>query len=258
MEMENSLTSIERRILTVLQEGLPRSQTPYKDMAQRIGIEVRELLAVLKDWKKNGKLRRIGAIVNHFKVGLPAGAMVVWQMESDRIVDIGKVFAGFEEVSHAYERRSYENWPYNLYTMVHGKEAEEWLPLLPETRDLLLKQAAGRSGKQPLFVTRTTGRRVGVDMINKIVNRLFKQAGVNNVRPSPHTLRHTYCTLMQAAGCDRISVELLMRHRTQNTTDIYTHISAEQKLELLRPKLERFSPIRLVNGHKPSITGYNR
>ena len=52
MEMENSLTSIERRILTVLQEGLPRSQTPYKDMAQRIGIEVSELLGVLKDWKK--------------------------------------------------------------------------------------------------------------------------------------------------------------------------------------------------------------
>lgn len=141
---------------------------------------------------------------------------------------------------------------------VHGKEAEEWLPLLSEIRDLLLKQAAGRSGKQPLFVTRTTGRRVGVDQINKIVNRLFKQAGVNSVRPSPHTLRHTYCTLMQAAGCDRISVELLMRHRTQNTTDIYTHTSAEQKLELLRPKLEHFSPIRLVNGHKPSITGNNR
>jgi integrase len=141
---------------------------------------------------------------------------------------------------------------------VHGKEAEEWLPLLPETRDLLLKQAAGRSGKQPLFVTRTTGRRVGVDQINKIVNRLFKQAGVNSVRPSPHTLRHTYCTLMQAAGCDRISVELLMRHRTQNTTDVYTHTSAEQKLELLRPKLEHFSLIRLVNGHKPSITGNNR
>ena len=141
---------------------------------------------------------------------------------------------------------------------VHGKEAEESLPLLPEIRDLLLKQAAGRSGKQPLFVTRTTGRRVGVDQINKIVNRLFKQAGVNSVRPSPHTLRHTYCTLMQAAGCDRISVELLMRHRTQNTTDVYTHTSAEQKLELLRPKLEHFSLIRLVNGHKLSITGNNR
>ncbi len=123
--MKNHISGMERRILGVLKEGLPRSQTPYKDMAQRIGIEVSELLAVLKDWKKQGKLRRIGAIVNHFKVGLPAGAMVVWQVEPERAVEIGQIFAGFEEVSHAYERQTRENWPYNLYTMVHGKSAED-------------------------------------------------------------------------------------------------------------------------------------
>ncbi len=123
--MKEHVSSIERRILAVLQEGLPRSQTPYKDMAQRIGIEVDELLAVLKDWKKQGKLRRIGAIVNHFKVGLGAGAMVVWQAEPERIVETGQTFAAFKEVSHAYERQTCDNWPYNLYTMVHGKNAEE-------------------------------------------------------------------------------------------------------------------------------------
>ena len=123
--MKEHISSIERRILAVLQEGLPRSQTPYKDMAQRIGIEVSELLAVLEDWKKQGKLRRIGAIVNHFKVGLGAGAMVVWQAEPERIVEIGRVLAGFEEVSHAYERQTCHNWPYNFYTMVHGRSSEE-------------------------------------------------------------------------------------------------------------------------------------
>ena len=123
--MKNRKPNMERRILAVLQEGLPKSQTPYQDMAQRIGIETCELLAVLKDWKKQGKLRRIGAILNHFTVGLPSGAMVVWQVESDRINEIGQMFAGFEEVSHAYERRTCENWPYNIYTMVHGKSKED-------------------------------------------------------------------------------------------------------------------------------------
>jgi len=141
---------------------------------------------------------------------------------------------------------------------VHGKEAEEWMPLLPEIRDSLLEQADGRSGSEPLFVSKTTGGRLGVEQINVLIRRLFKQAGITGVRPSPHTLRHTYCTLMQAAGCDRFSVELLMRHRTQNTTDTYTHLSIEQRLQLLRPKLERFSPIVLVNEHKPRITGNNR
>ncbi len=123
--MKNHISGMERRILTVLQKGLPSSQTPYKDMAQRIGIETSELLTVLKDWKKQGKLRRIGAIVNHFKVDLGAGAMVVWQAEPERIVEIARILAGFKEVSHAYERQTCHNWPYNLYTMVHGKSAEE-------------------------------------------------------------------------------------------------------------------------------------
>jgi DNA-binding Lrp family transcriptional regulator len=123
-EMKNT-SDIERRIIAVLQEGLPRTQTPYEDMAGRIGIETDELLTVLKEWKKQGKLRRIGAIVNHFKVGLAAGAMVVWQAEDERIEEIGKMFAGFEQVSHAYERRTCDNWQYNLYTMVHGETDED-------------------------------------------------------------------------------------------------------------------------------------
>ena len=123
--MENHISRIEQRVLAVLQEGLPTSQTPYKDMAGRIGIETEELLVILKKWKKQGKLRRIGAIVNHLKVGLPAGAMVAWQVETERVVEVGQIFAGISEASHVYERQSSENWPYNLYTMVHGKSEEE-------------------------------------------------------------------------------------------------------------------------------------
>ena len=119
------MSSIERRILGVLQQSLPKSRTPYKDMAQRIDIEVSHLLTVLGDWKKQGKLRRIGAIVNHLKVGSGAGAMVLWQVERECIIEIGQIFAGFKEVSHAYERQTAESWPYNIYTMVHGKSAED-------------------------------------------------------------------------------------------------------------------------------------
>jgi len=75
-------------------------------MAQQIGIDTGQLLAVLKDWKRQGKLRRIGAIVNHFKVGLCAGAMVVWKVEPERTKEVGELFAGFREVSHAYERNT--------------------------------------------------------------------------------------------------------------------------------------------------------
>jgi len=123
--MKEHISDIERKILAALQEGLPKSQSPYKDMAQKIGIDTEQLLSVLDDWKVRGKLRRIGAIVNHFKIGLGGGAMVVWQVETERIRQVGELMAGFEEVSHVYERQTSEQWPYSLYTMVHGKSDED-------------------------------------------------------------------------------------------------------------------------------------
>ncbi|MHC4149350.1 MAG: siroheme decarboxylase subunit beta [Planctomycetota bacterium] len=123
--MQKGMLAIERKILAVVQGGFPRSQTPYKDMAEQAGIDIEELLAVLEDWKRRGVIRRIGAIVNHFKVGLGAGAMVAWQVEPERAEEVGRILAGFDEVSHAYERAVCGDWPYNVYTMVHGASAEE-------------------------------------------------------------------------------------------------------------------------------------
>lgn len=123
--MEYLLSDIDRRVLAVLQGGFPRSQTPYKDMAERVGISTEQLLAILECWKRDGKLRRIGSIVDHFKVGLSGGAMVTWQVEPQRVEQVGAMLAAFKEVSHAYERGTAENWPFNLYTMVHGADIRE-------------------------------------------------------------------------------------------------------------------------------------
>ncbi|MHC4265009.1 MAG: siroheme decarboxylase subunit beta [Planctomycetota bacterium] len=123
--MKTHLSDIECKILAVIQEGFPKSQSPYRDMAQKAGIETEQLLAVLRDWEKDGKLRRVGAIVNHFEVGLRAGAMVVWQVDTERIEEVGRILAGFEEISHAYERETNKNWSYNMYTMVHGANSKD-------------------------------------------------------------------------------------------------------------------------------------
>ncbi len=139
--VKESSSNVEERILAALQEGLPRSRTPYRDLARRIGISTDELLVVLDRWKQNGTIRRIGAVVNHFQVGLGEGAMVVWRIEPDRVEQAGAVFAGFGEVSHAYERQTTPGWQYNVYTMVHGATPEE----VRQTVDRM-SQAAGVSG----------------------------------------------------------------------------------------------------------------
>jgi len=123
--LKESSNNVEERILAALQAGLPRSRTPYRDLADKIGISTDELLTVLDRWKQDGTIRRIGAVVNHFQVGLGEGAMVVWRIEPDRVEQAGATFAGFEEVSHAYERQTTTGWPYNVYTMVHGATPEQ-------------------------------------------------------------------------------------------------------------------------------------
>lgn len=123
--MEGKRDEIERKILAVLQEGLSNTQRPYREMARKVGIETKELIGILEQWRREGKLRRIGAILNHFKIGLGAGAMVVWWAEAGRTGEAGKILAGFEKTSHVYERQVCENWPYNIYTMVHAADGEE-------------------------------------------------------------------------------------------------------------------------------------
>lgn len=114
------LNDFEKKILMAVQDGLPMSLTPFKDLALQIGISVEQLLAVLKSWQREGKLRRVGAVVNHFQVGRSAGALVAWDVPASQIDRIGELFASFSEVSHAYQRPSAAGWPYSLYTMVHA------------------------------------------------------------------------------------------------------------------------------------------
>ena len=118
-------SSIEERVLATIQRGFPRVLSPYEAIAKEADIGVDQLLSILREWKARGKLRRIGAVVNHFKAGLGVGAMVVWRVEADQIENVGSIFASFPQVSHAYERETSENWTYNVYTMVHAADTAQ-------------------------------------------------------------------------------------------------------------------------------------
>jgi DNA-binding Lrp family transcriptional regulator len=123
--MKITMTDIEHDILNAIQHGMPLSMTPYQDIASDLGISMDQLLGVLRRWKSERKIRRVGAIVNHFQIGHGAGAMVVWNVPEDRIDEVGKLFASLPKVSHAYQRPVNKHWPYNLYTMVHASGSEE-------------------------------------------------------------------------------------------------------------------------------------
>ena len=101
------------------------SQEPYKDLADKISIPAGQLLEILGQWQAEGKIRRLGAIVNHFQMGHGTGAMVVWNVPESEVDRVGEFFATVPKVSHVYLRPSNEQWPFNLYTMVHASSDEE-------------------------------------------------------------------------------------------------------------------------------------
>ena len=77
-------------------------------------------------------MRRFAAILNHRKAGFSANAMVVWDVDEAEGEKIGEKAAAFSAVSHCYLRPKYQNWPYNLFTMVHGKTEHETNGIIEE------------------------------------------------------------------------------------------------------------------------------
>ena len=118
-----NLTSLDKKIIQRLQEDFPATLAPYKDLANDLGITEETLLDIIERFKANGILRRVGGVVRHQRLGYHSNAMVVWLVPEDCIEEVGQQMASHPSVSHCYQRPSLPDFPYNLYTMIHGKEA---------------------------------------------------------------------------------------------------------------------------------------
>ncbi|MFZ5652452.1 MAG: Lrp/AsnC family transcriptional regulator [Bacillota bacterium] len=119
------LSKLEIEVVRALQEGLPLVSRPFKQMAERLDITEEELIETVMDLLSRGLIRRFGAAVRHQDLGYTANAMVVWNVEKDRVSKAGEIFSSFSEVSHCYEREPAGDWIYRLFTMVHGKTPDE-------------------------------------------------------------------------------------------------------------------------------------
>ena len=140
------LSQQEIEIVRYLQGDIPLVDQPYADLAVQLKISEPELLEKIKELQQRGIIRRFGAILRHRKAGVSANAMVVWQVSADEVKRIGSLMAASPAVTHCYQRPTAAGWPYNLYTMVHGRSREECEALV---RDLAA--AAGNSNYRLLY-----------------------------------------------------------------------------------------------------------
>jgi len=119
------INEIDKKIIIALQEDLPLSPEPFKEIAQSLEISEDILLEKIQYFLDSGIMRRFGAALRHHQVGYKFNAMVVWKIPSNCSKEAGHKMAKFPEVSHCYERPTYPDWPYNMFTMIHGKSREE-------------------------------------------------------------------------------------------------------------------------------------
>ena len=128
-------TEQEQAILRAVQGDLPDSPTPFADIAAEAGVSESEVLALLQRLREDGTIRRFGASVKHQKIGWNANIMVAWRVSEDEADAFGHTAAAHERVSHCYFRPSpAADWPYTLYTMIHGRSREECLAAVAELR----------------------------------------------------------------------------------------------------------------------------
>jgi siroheme decarboxylase len=112
-------------IIKALQGPMKAVERPYDEAAQEVGMSTDELLAHLEGMKDRKILRRVAAILYHRRAGFSANGMGVWKVPEDQILEVGGVMAATRGVSHCYQRPTYDDWPYSVFTMAHGRSKEE-------------------------------------------------------------------------------------------------------------------------------------
>jgi siroheme decarboxylase len=126
MELEPiQLSDEDIATVRAAQGPMPVIPEPYAPAAERLGVPVATVLGRLESLRERGGLRRVAAILYHRRAGFSANGMGVWSVPEDRILETGKRMAAFRGISHCYQRPTYPDWPYSVFTMAHGRSKEE-------------------------------------------------------------------------------------------------------------------------------------
>jgi DNA-binding Lrp family transcriptional regulator len=155
------VNATDEAIVRATQAGLPLVAEPYRALAQQLGIRQAELLERLEAMLADGRIRRIGAVPNHYALGYTANAMTVWDVDDEAVDELGAEIGALDFVSHCYRRpRRPPEWPYNLFAMVHGRSRADTEVRLAEIRALLGKALRAGDVLYSTRILKKTGLRL--------------------------------------------------------------------------------------------------
>jgi DNA-binding Lrp family transcriptional regulator len=119
------LSELDIATIRALQGDMPIVPEPYAPAAAELGLDQRAFLDQLESMRERRALRRVAAILYHRRAGFSANGMGVWKVPEERIMEYAPRMAAFRGISHCYQRPTYPDWPYSVFTMAHGRSKEE-------------------------------------------------------------------------------------------------------------------------------------
>jgi DNA-binding Lrp family transcriptional regulator len=116
---------VDKAVIRALQGDMTVIREPYAPAAAALEMTQQDLLEHLEGMRERKLLRRVAAILYHRRAGFSANGMGVWRVPDEKIGELGPQMAAFRGISHCYQRPTYADWPYSVFTMAHGRSKEE-------------------------------------------------------------------------------------------------------------------------------------
>lgn len=155
------LDAIDRRIVRATQAGLPLTPKPYAEVAAVLGLTEAEVIDRIASMQERGIIRRIAIAPHHYALGMTANGMSVWDVDDDRVSELGAQIGALPFVTHCYQRpRALPKWPYNLFAMLHGSGREEVEAKRREVEAILGEACRGSDILYSTRILKKTGLRL--------------------------------------------------------------------------------------------------
>lgn len=125
--------------------------------------------------------------------------------------------------------------------LIHGKSGHDRLvPFQPKTRRVLKRytEARGASHVDSLYVTQDDGK-MSRKAVQDRITKYGRMAGINDVRCSPHTFRHTFAKMSVMNGANLFDLQKILGHQTLEMVRIYVNLFSSEVTEAHA----KFSPI---------------
>ena len=153
-----------KQLIAAIQTGLPLTERPYFEIGERLGISEQAVITKISTLKMAGVIRRMGVVVRHHELGYRANAMLVWDVPDDKVDELGRKLGAEDEVTLCYQRpRIKPRWPYNLFSMIHGKNRDDVMAYIEQ----LVKKLALENTPYEILFSRQRFKQCGAHYIAK-------------------------------------------------------------------------------------------